>query len=434
MYFDVCRSLKLSLNGKEVLNADDDESLASLGFVSGDAIYIICASSSKFENKVQEVGRQPSSSHQNVDMKSTSEERHTQDSCQPVQPPTPSASQDVMLSSGLQIWETPPNQVPSSYSLLVDSNPGKLQSPIEQLGGLLHLLMVEVGFHPETSKVLQPGCSPLPDSWALRSGTLKLQYKSMLPPNPSCTLVITEIGPVVMVHGTVAALDVKTVSLKLKIGDYVSPIGRNLAQLSRTFKDDIAFPLLCSMQRETKGVCLPNLSNLPLEILNKILLLLDAQTICRLAATCRFFQYLANQPELWKRLTIRYCLSYFLPIFVMYTRSVQPSRKFGQEFAKKTTAESDWKKVYKEEHEKELRERRYVERQRSIPVYSLALEDNRCNGLLHFFPRWNPKDSLAILIVGSPKFFLRRVEVSLRVSFLEYRTDLNFPTIRSPLE
>lgn len=222
---------------------------------------------------------------------------------------TKGPSFNFTTTAHLPIGDTPANQTPESFNKLLTSYPEKAQVPVEVLGCLLHILMVESGFLPESLSKGDPvkPFSTLPDSWSFVSGTLKLQYKSRMSPNPPCTLVLSVMGPLVMVFGT--ASGVKTNVLKLKPSEFMTPlstVGRNLGQLSRDFKNDVAFPLLLSIQRESGGVCPPNLSNLPAELFDKILRLLDAKSLCRLSTTCRRIQGVINEPLLWKRLVSRY--------------------------------------------------------------------------------------------------------------------------------
>ena len=304
------RLLQLSFNGKQALQTDDIKTMSSLGFVSGDAVYILGAPAEKRFPKCPKI-MENSTLQDFLMMEASANTSAAQKdpSHQTVHPmcidsqDNPSHSRISKKMHPLLLEETTSHS-PECFQELQVKNPGKINCTLEKLAGLLHILMVETGFHPERdpSTSLPDAYSTLPDSWSIKGGTLTLQYRSSLPPHPVCTIVITEIGPLAMVYGTGSGT--KTRILKLKPTDYLSSEGvRNMKQLSKEFKDEIAFPLLVSLQREAGGVCPINLTNLPEEIyLEKILRFLDDRSLCRLGATCHQFHRLANDPGLWKRL------------------------------------------------------------------------------------------------------------------------------------
>lgn len=293
---DVCshdRTLELSFNGKQAIVSEDSQLLASLGFVSGDAVYILGAPA----------GRSPKCPKMSQDSPLKTDSSKDVPTMLPLADAHGSHNAN-MRSSLVLLADSPENQTPECFKQLIAANPEKVKSPFEEFAGLLHILMVETGFLPESSRLAStanPFCT-LPDSWDLHAGTLKLQYRTSLPPQPTCTMTVTEIGSLAMVYGT--APGVKTMIMKLKPSEYLRPAGGKLRELSRDFKNQIAFPLLVSILREAGGYCPPHFSNLPEEILDKILRFLDFRSLCSVSATSHLFHRLANEPVLWKRLLV----------------------------------------------------------------------------------------------------------------------------------
>jgi len=286
-------SLQLSFNGADAINAGDTDSLASLGFVSGDAIYIL-GISHLFQ---QSTGQQLPSNQSLAPSISTTE---------------PTANQRDHISSVMDefipstcLSETPDCTVSSSFSKLFSVNPNKFNTIFEEFCGLLHLLITETGFKPHIlDKTTKLCCYNLPDSWKVQHETLKLNYFSPYPPFSQCTLVITAVGQIVMVYGLVSSE--KSLTLKLKPSDFITNGShQNLKKLSLLFKNEISYPLLVMIQRKTNGPCPYNFSNLPPEISNNILLLLDARSLCRLSQVSHQFQELSNQTHIWRKLLSR---------------------------------------------------------------------------------------------------------------------------------
>ena len=286
-------SFQLSFNGTDSINAEEADSLASLGFVSGDVIYILGISHIRQEC----LGEQLSANQALDSSKTVSEPVSDQ-----VNHSTSAADGSIPSAC---LSETPNLTVPSSFSTLLSANPDKFHSIFEEFCGLLHLLIIESGFTPSISgKTGKPSYYNIPDSWNVQHETLKLNYHSPYPPFSLCTFVITAIGKIVMVYGL--ASSEKSMTLKLKPSDFISNGSyTNLKKLSLLFKNEISYPLLVTIQREINGPCPYNFSNLPPEISYRILILLDVQSLCRLSKVSRLFQELTNQNCIWKRLLYR---------------------------------------------------------------------------------------------------------------------------------
>lgn len=287
------------MNGKQTIEFQDDNLLSSLGFVSGDSIYIM-GIQSQDEPAAKNVKSDKAASmvEQKQDLRNKS---HPVQSVAVEQPSTSSEKDGQYIS----VCDTPPSAVPQALEeLMKKSKMTSSSSAFELIAGLLHILMVETGFIPVTKNLEGNAYIALPDSWQDNGhGTLRLCYKAALSPNSPCTIIVSAMNHLIVVHGAVS--DVSR-SMKLKPSDYLPLIGGNrLRQLSLSFKNEISFPLLVSMQRQAEGYCPANLSNLPAEMLYSILSRLDVKSLCRLSATSRFFREISNRPEMWKKLVLR---------------------------------------------------------------------------------------------------------------------------------
>ncbi len=295
------------MNGKVALVTQGHETLTALGFVSGDVVYILgspsegrtpkCPKSNPAE--YPEEGKYASVEQkdqtlilhetENMDLENNHDSQCAQ------------ANLNVE-SHHVPLSDTPDSSIPVSYTNLISAYPNLLQSSLEKLASLIHILMVETGFVPHTSSISSNPFHTLPELWSVKHGTLKLNYKtgSQTP----CTILLVTVGPIVNVQVTTGSG--KLLSHKLKLNDYIPPVGgKNLRTLSMGFKNEIAFPLYVMIEREVNGICPTHFSNLPPEISYNILRRLDFKSLCLLSTTSRLFQNLASQPRLWKRLVIR---------------------------------------------------------------------------------------------------------------------------------
>ena len=299
------------MNGKVALVAEDHELLTSLGFVSGDVVYILNSPATEGRTpKFPKLNSSSENSDSHQEDKLVCGEQKDQSSSNVAQKMDSEDSHSAVLAGSLNVEnyhvllsDTPDSSVPISYTNLISANPTLLQSPLEKLAGLLHILMVETGFVPQSSNISSNHFTTLPDLWNLKHGTLKLNYKTGS--KSPCTILISTVGPVVNVQvaigpGRLLALTLKNPNV------YIPPEGgRILKMLSVDFKNEISFPLYVHIEREANGACPAHFSNLPPEISYNILERLDFKSLCRLSTTSRSFQNLANQPRLWKRLVLR---------------------------------------------------------------------------------------------------------------------------------
>ena len=301
------RSIQLSMNGKQALLAEDTELLSNLGFVSGDAIYLLGTYSGERITKFLKISHNSSLKNESSNQPTVSDSLQQQEASLVATIETKQG--DIVedkcdgIEKHLPLSDTPDLLIPESLTRLIASNSPDIlfESTLEKLAGLLHILMVETGFEPQTSKSCSDSFCTLPDSWKLTKETLRLNYKTRSQ-SPS-TIILSLMGPLVIACGIGSGG--KSMSLKLKPNESMSVGGKQLKQLSIDFKNEIAFPLYVHTEREANGECPAHLSNLPPEIISNVLQRLDFKSLCRMAITSRLFQQLASQPTIWKRLVKR---------------------------------------------------------------------------------------------------------------------------------
>ena len=292
------------MNGKEAIDASDSDSILSAGFVSGDTVHVLGVPESA--QCVQLVRTLPSTT-------SIANTGNKHGSCSKGEEQQSGKGMHMSVttkrSADIPLAEVDVRQSPNLFTELLACNPDKFSTDFEKFCGLLHILMVEGGFIPVTTRNIdtKPLCCTLPESWTLKQGTLKLDYKSSYPPYPKCSLVVSSIGPLAIVHGQ--TLDRTGVTWKVKPRDFADPHWKNLAKLSLEFKNQIVYPIFVTIQREAHGICPINLSNLPPELSNLIFKKLDATSLCRLSCTSHQFRQLIDDSNLWKRFLYRWFIT-----------------------------------------------------------------------------------------------------------------------------
>lgn len=313
------RSIQFSLNGKQALLAGDTELVSNLGFVSGDAVFILGThqgirkpkvprlNPSAYENdKKQEYASAISDEQHIASLGSTTKSKTIEGMTDQSREEPDGNSRSLNVEKHhMPLLDTPDMLVPQSYQTLIASNSPNIpfESNLEKLAGILHILMVETGFQPQTLKSFSDLFSTLPDSWKVVNETVRLNYKTAS--QSFATIVLSSVGSLVIVHGIGSSVG-KSVSLKLKPNEFMPPVGgKRLRQVCIDFKNEIAFPLYVYIEREANGTCPTHFSNLPPEISYNILQRLDSKSLCRLSMTCRVFQHLASQPSLWRKLALK---------------------------------------------------------------------------------------------------------------------------------
>ncbi|KAM9845744.1 F-box only protein 7 isoform 2-T3 [Aulostomus maculatus] len=343
----------LSLNGAELL-CDTRQTLSSCGVVSGDLVCVIlpesvAAASSTASSRV-------SSSTENQSM------RETTTSSQPASGPPPlTVSQDnssiSASSSSVPIWEpmlcseAQEGEAPLSLELVYHA--ARPTSPSDALVVAGHLLMLETGFSAQGCES-KPG--EMPAGWRSVGGVYKLQYCHPLCEGSVTMVVITCMGPLLVMNATlkvnesintVGKLSVKPASYVTEAwpGESAAAAFKDLSKLSRLFKDQLAYPLIAAAREAMSLPMAFGLAVLPLELLLRVLRLLDVRSVVRLSAVCKHFHACTADSSLWRHL-------------------------FHRDFSdpEPRPRDTDWRELYKRFH-REFSDRRRVPWLSSLPHF-----------------------------------------------------------------
>ncbi|XP_069759785.1 F-box only protein 7 [Narcine bancroftii] len=340
---------KISLNGKDVMT-DDQQSMKSIGIVSGDLICLIVpdslAASVSASSTELNVGEQPSCSHTAWNQTLENSVGGLETSHKEYSPTVQHSEENLLISSSddlsmtfeeakyphepMLCSEAIDGQVPHSLETLYHS--AQCTDPKDALIVVLHLLMLEAGYIPQDpgQKVAQ-----MPEKWKNR-GLYRLQYNHSLCEDGSATLSCIPMGNLVVVNATLKInkniKSVKKVQLSPasyvhygRLGENAAQVYKDLQKLSCMFKDQLVYPLLASARQALNLPDVFGLVVLPLELKLRIFRLLDVISILSLSAVCRDLHTATNDQLLWR---------------FLYFRDFRDSR----------TISHDWKKLYKEKY------------------------------------------------------------------------------------
>ncbi|XP_068163537.1 F-box only protein 7 isoform X2 [Antennarius striatus] len=304
----------LSLNGSEPLS-DPHQSLSASGVVSGDLICVLLpqpagpapdSSSAMSTNRNQEdqqnqqdQQRAPVTSHQSASGRPDNVSISGSEVAPPVPAPAPGGSGWEPMMCG----EAGAGHAPLSLELLYSS--AHITSPSDAIVVVGNLLMLETGFTPQGEP------AQMPAGWRSAAGVYRLQYAHPLCGDSVVMLLGVAMGPLVVLTGESAAAAF-----------------RDLSKLSRVFKDQLAYPLIAAAR---DAMALPvafGLAALPLELLLRILRLLDVGSLGRVSSVSRHLHAAASDSTLWRHL------------FHRDFKDPEPSRP----------RDTDWKEVYKRFH------------------------------------------------------------------------------------
>ncbi|KAG7267432.1 hypothetical protein CRUP_021337 [Coryphaenoides rupestris] len=264
----------LSLNGKEPLS-DTGQTLSSVGIVSGDLICVMLPQSgapapaqepstqgpSTQEPSTQGPSTQGPSTQRPSTQRPSTQEPFTQGPY--TQGPSTQEpythgpyTQEPMLCS-----EAEDGQVPLSLELLHRAACGGASGgPCDAIMVAVHLLMLETGFMPQDGE-LRSG--DMPGGWRSAGGAYKLQYTHPLCADSGVMVIGLAMGPLLALNATLNVNQKVDAVRKvcLNPSSYVANEGtgersevertaaavfRDLAKLSRTVKDQIAYPLIAA--------------------------------------------------------------------------------------------------------------------------------------------------------------------------------------------
>ncbi|XP_030210917.1 F-box only protein 7 [Gadus morhua] len=359
----------LSLNGKEPLS-DTGQTLSSAGLVSGDLVCVILPPSLApapgsappasgachadpprqqltCATALHETQPGPSRSTTTTTTTTTTTppttssrpDRMDEGPAEPAAeggagPMGPLCTQEPMLCS-----EAEDGQAPLSLELLHRGvRGGGGGGPCDLVLVAAHVLMLETGFMPQDSG-LRAGDMPV--GWRSAGGAYKLQYTHPLCENSLIMVIGLSMGPVLVINATLKVNEKVDAVRKLCLdpSTYVTDVEsaeagaaavyKALAKLSRTFKDQLAYPLIAAARA---AMALPpafGLCVLPPELLLRVLRLLDAPALVALSAASRRLRGVAEDSTLWRHLYVR------------DFRGQSPS----------SSTETDWKDLYKRKYQ-----------------------------------------------------------------------------------
>ncbi|RUS88359.1 hypothetical protein EGW08_003871, partial [Elysia chlorotica] len=323
----------LSLNKTDALPSEE-ETLASVGIVSGDLLHIIGSNlpirqvdphrndsqrpqplGSWTNGEATEVAPQPSDismitvasdTEQNKDdanMVNQEPEQSTQGN-----PSEAIVQVNRFLLEPLVVRESTASQVPALLEQLYLS--ASCNCAADAVWVVIHTLMLETGF------VSQPNSddTQIPAGWK-QSGFYKCEYHLHLPGKEpgECSVVGVPMVNSLIVHGLTRSEEpFKTEHLQLKTLDFITSLSENvpsvyvgLDRLSRQFKDMVCLPLQNELATAAGMPDLQGFASLPFEIKIRILSSLDAVTLCHLAQTGSDLSFLAKDRVVWRRIYIR---------------------------------------------------------------------------------------------------------------------------------
>ncbi|XP_024913080.1 F-box only protein 7 [Cynoglossus semilaevis] len=335
----------LSLNGSESLT-DTGQTLSSYGIVSGDLICVVLPESAAVATLTAPSAPAPSASNPPTMNSCCSESQQastsgSSSSCTAAQTesmdvtPTPEGVADSQLP--VSSWEpmlcseAEDGVAPLSLELLYIS--AQVTSPSDAIMVAGHLLMTETGFIPQVDELKQ---GQMPDGWRSAGGVCKLHYTHPLCENSVATLTGVTMGPILIIHATLKMTDSVNAAFKLQLspcsyvtnewaGQSAATAFKDLRKLSRVFKDQLAYPLIAAARQAMALPVAFGLAALPLELLLRIVRLLDVRSVVRLSAASQQFRAATADWTLWRHL----CRRDF------------PGEAHGP------SSDTDWKEIYK---------------------------------------------------------------------------------------
>lgn len=354
--------LTVSLNGSDPLLGSDDTTLATLGIVPGDMLTIITPSAGVIQEKPQT----PMSSSQakpatplsasSASTFSTSSEMAA--SASTVQKPEtsrmaePNAAATTTTTTAeddrgmekinlLEVKDGHPS--PALEKLFNKCCPGSASQAVNLI---IHLTMLECGFHLESSLEIPPG-------WKEMVATFQYCHSSF--PEFRCTLVLVTMGEVKQALASFPQQE-SEISVKVKVGEYVkdpskSPIqATNLirvAQLVRTLRDHLLHPLQVAAH-QALGIPAPwHLVGLPDEMLLMIASSLEARHVLNLGQTCRRLHSAMEDNKLWHNLYKRDFRSLYDGVNLENYNLVDWKARYKEAAAR----QREWKRLYEQDVE-----------------------------------------------------------------------------------
>ncbi|XP_060812003.1 F-box only protein 7-like [Bombus pascuorum] len=180
---------------------------------------------------------------------------------------------------------------------------------------LIIVLLAEAGFYLSPSYSDRPQCPKLlyiPKNWKSRdTGIYEMYFQLESVPDIECKLVVIPLGDTLILN-FFSLMDGKTTySISVQTLKYVNPYssdlyGRymNLKAISHRFKDQLSTPVRRDVFIKA-GIMGPSLETIPIELKLRILRLMDAYSVTRMAQCCKAFHDICSESQLWKDLICR---------------------------------------------------------------------------------------------------------------------------------
>lgn len=152
----------------------------------------------------------------------------------------------------------------------------------------------------------------IPEDWkSFESGNYTVKFTLDQVNDQECKLLAIPSGDTLVVNLVLKNGQRKVFSMAFQTPKYVNIYssdiaGRylNLKEFSFAFKNGLSTPARCEILSEV-GLTNSRLQGLSIEIKLKILGMLDARSLSRIAQTCREFRELAGDQKIWRRLLRR---------------------------------------------------------------------------------------------------------------------------------
>ncbi|XP_047124639.1 F-box only protein 7 [Hydra vulgaris] len=329
----------LSLNNRETI-LDSTQSLASLGLVSGDRLFIIPSADniiheSNLESTLISLGFKKEDIFKvintygatNLDyaleLLAMLDENKPDLLCslntQPLKvnekPTTDVVVKNTKLNDEIKNHGSNLSHCDIVDALAVLSKEESCETDADFLCLALHVLMSMNGFSTLDESNSFPNTKPdlmakLPIGW--KNSAMKcyrLQYSHGLLKDISCCISCTVLGQTLVVLGQLNTDDASVYQTKLKISDYVNSNNnggwelKNFSKFSSKVKDFVVLRLcddikaICGIPEDEKS-----LDTLPIEIKQKLILFFDYSTLGRMSCVSKNWNLLCCDEDVWKKI------------------------------------------------------------------------------------------------------------------------------------
>lgn len=225
------------------------------------------------------------------------------------------------MSKALLIDEYSASDIPQPVSTIFSTLENSTIADLTVV--VLYLLTVECGFvvlgtkpEPEDNicqfnvkRVRTPSC--LPPGWKDAEGIYRLSFILQPFPNEICKLVCIPISNKLITNMILTGSLLESYSMIIETTDFFGKITnsppqlKKLKTLSKTYKDELPWRVRSSILN-MKGVVNGSILGLPIEILSKIVYMLDDRSFIRFISTCNYlYNTFKNIDQIWHILYIK---------------------------------------------------------------------------------------------------------------------------------